>query len=115
MSEIGSALRKELGADRVFDDEETLAAHRVDYWILAHLRRRQGRLGPPPACVVKPRNTAEVLRRYRKVLVPELNCGQLRMLLRSEFLVDAVGLNKVQGKPFLVSEVEQKIEELVRS
>jgi len=60
MSEIGSALRKELGADRVFDDDETLAAHRVDYWILAHLRRKQGRLGPPPACVVKPRSTAEV-------------------------------------------------------
>jgi len=60
MSEIGSTLKRELGADRVFDDDETLAAHRVDYWILAHLRRRQGRLGPPPARVVKPRSTAEV-------------------------------------------------------
>jgi alkyldihydroxyacetonephosphate synthase len=60
MSEIGSALAKELGADRVAEDAETLAAHRVDFWILAHLRRKQGRLGPPPACVVKPRSTAEV-------------------------------------------------------
>jgi len=60
MSDIGYALKKELGADRVFDDDDTLAAHRVDYWILAHLRRKQGRLGPPPACVVKPRSTAEV-------------------------------------------------------
>mgnify|MGYP001427339008 CR=1 FL=1 len=60
MSEIGSVLAKELGADRVAEDAETLATHRVDYWILAHLRRRQGRLGPPPACVVKPRSTAEV-------------------------------------------------------
>ena len=60
MSEIGSVLARELGADRVAEDAETLAAHRVDYWILAHLRRRQGRLGPPPACVVKPRSTAEV-------------------------------------------------------
>jgi 2-oxoglutarate ferredoxin oxidoreductase subunit alpha len=60
-----------------------------------------------------PRNTGEVLRRYKKVLVPELNCGQLRMLLRSEFLVDAVGLNKIQGRPFLVSEIEEKIQQLV--
>jgi 2-oxoglutarate ferredoxin oxidoreductase subunit alpha len=62
-----------------------------------------------------PRNTAEVLRRYQKVLVPELNRGQLRMLLRAEFLVDAVGLNKIQGRPFLVSEIEEKIAEMVRS
>jgi 2-oxoglutarate ferredoxin oxidoreductase subunit alpha len=61
-----------------------------------------------------PRNTGEVLKRFKKVLVPELNCGQLRMLLRSEFLVDAVGLNKIQGKPFLVSEIESKIEEMLR-
>jgi 2-oxoglutarate/2-oxoacid ferredoxin oxidoreductase subunit alpha len=62
-----------------------------------------------------PRNTGEVLKRYRKVLIPELNGGQLRMLIRSTYLVDAVGLNKVQGKPFLVSEIEEKIEELLRS
>jgi 2-oxoglutarate ferredoxin oxidoreductase subunit alpha len=61
-----------------------------------------------------PRNTADVLRRYRKVLVPELNAGQLRLLLRAEFLVDAVGLNKVQGRPFLVGEIEEKIEEVIR-
>ncbi len=61
-----------------------------------------------------PRNTGAVLKRFRKVLVPELNRGQLRLLLRAEFLVDAVGLNKIQGKPFLVSEIEEKIEELLR-
>lgn len=60
-----------------------------------------------------PKNTADVLKRYKKVLVPELNSGQLRFLLRSQFLVDAVGLNKVQGKPFLVSEIEQKIEQML--
>jgi 2-oxoglutarate ferredoxin oxidoreductase subunit alpha len=60
-----------------------------------------------------PRNLGEVLGRYKKVLVPELNAGQLRMLLRSEFLVDAVGLNKIQGRPFLVSEIEEKIQQLV--
>src|SRR5437764_5398176 len=60
-----------------------------------------------------PRNTAAVLRRYRKVLVPELNSGQLLWLLRAKFLVDAVGLNKVQGRPFLVSEIEAKIAEVL--
>jgi 2-oxoglutarate ferredoxin oxidoreductase subunit alpha len=60
-----------------------------------------------------PRNTAEVLKRYKKVLVPELNGGQLRFLLRATYLVDAVGLNKVQGRPFLVSEVEEAIERLL--
>jgi len=56
-----------------------------------------------------PRNLGEVLRRYRRVLVPELNLGQLRLLLRAEYLVDAVGLNKVRGQPFRTSEIEQAI------
>ena len=60
-----------------------------------------------------PRNTGEVIKRYKKVLVPELNCGQLRLLLRSMFLVDAVGLNKVQGRPFLVSEIEETIAQML--
>jgi 2-oxoglutarate ferredoxin oxidoreductase subunit alpha len=61
-----------------------------------------------------PRNTGEVLRRYKKILVPELNAGQLRLLLRGTYLVDAVGLNKIQGRPFLVSEIEDKIVEMLR-
>src|SRR5204863_155143 len=61
-----------------------------------------------------PKNTGAVLKRFKKVLVPELNSGQLRMLLRAYFLVDAVGLNKVQGKPFLISEIEAKIEEMLK-
>src|SRR5207247_621997 len=60
MSEIGDALARELGRDRVADDAAALAAHRTDYWILAHLRARQGRLTGGPACVVTPRSTAEV-------------------------------------------------------
>src|SRR6185503_10984277 len=59
MTEIGNILARELGADRVHEDPATLAAHRTDYWILAHLRARQGRLGDGPACVVHPRSTAE--------------------------------------------------------
>jgi 2-oxoglutarate ferredoxin oxidoreductase subunit alpha len=57
-----------------------------------------------------PRNTGDVLRRYRKILAAELNGGQLRMLLRAAFLVDAGGLNKVQGRPFQVGEVEEAVE-----
>ena len=59
-----------------------------------------------------PKNLGEVLSSYKKVLMPELNCGQLRMLIRSEFLIDAIGLNKVQGKPFSVGELVEKISEL---
>lgn len=62
-----------------------------------------------------PRNTGDVLRRYRKVLVPELNGGQLSLLLRAKYLVDCVSLSKVQGRPFLVSEIEQKVEELLQA
>jgi 2-oxoglutarate ferredoxin oxidoreductase subunit alpha len=61
-----------------------------------------------------PRNLGEVLNRYRKILIPEWNMGQLLMLIRAKFLKDAVGYNKVQGKPFTVSEVVQKIEETLR-
>ncbi len=52
-----------------------------------------------------PRNLGDVLKRYKKVLVPELNKGQLRMIIRSKYLVDAQGLNKIQGRPFFVQEV----------
>jgi 2-oxoglutarate ferredoxin oxidoreductase subunit alpha len=61
-----------------------------------------------------PRNTEQVLKRYKRVLVPELNGGQLCSLLRARFLIDAVSLSKVQGRPFLVSELESKIEELTK-
>jgi 2-oxoglutarate ferredoxin oxidoreductase subunit alpha len=60
-----------------------------------------------------PRNLGEVLRRFEKVLVPELNLGQLRFMIRGHFLVDAAGLNKVQGKPFKISEIVAKIEEML--
>ena len=60
-----------------------------------------------------PKNTAAVLKRFRNILVPELNAGQLLWLLRAKYLAPAVGLNKVQGRPFLVSEIEAAIEEMV--
>lgn len=62
-----------------------------------------------------PKNLGEVLKSYKKVLIPELNLGQLRTLIRSEFLVDAIALNKLKGKPFTVAEVMEKIKETAKS
>jgi len=61
-----------------------------------------------------PRNLGDVLKRYKKVVVPEMNMGQLSMVLRAKYLVDAIGFNKIQGQPFKVAEVEAKIEELLK-
>jgi 2-oxoglutarate ferredoxin oxidoreductase subunit alpha len=60
-----------------------------------------------------PRNLGDVLKRYKKVLVPEMNMGQLSMILRAKFLVDAESYGKIQGKPFKQSEIEAKIDELL--
>jgi len=70
----------------------------------AHLRY----LNPLPA------NLGEIIGRYRHVLVPELNMGQLRLLLRARYLVDAEGLNKVTGRPFTVAEIVERVEQLAR-
>jgi len=70
----------------------------------AHLRH----LNPFPA------NTGDVLRRYRKVLVPEMNLGQLAMLVRARYLVDAVGYNRVRGVPFASAELADAIHKLAQ-
>lgn len=62
-----------------------------------------------------PKNLGEVMSKFNKVLVPELNLGQLRKILRAEYLVDAIGLNKVQGRPFKASEIEKKVIELLEN
>jgi len=62
-----------------------------------------------------PKNLGEVLRSYDKVLIPELNRGQLWRLLRAEFLVDGIRLSKVQGQPFKSAEIRRKILELIES
>jgi 2-oxoglutarate ferredoxin oxidoreductase subunit alpha len=58
-----------------------------------------------------PKNLGDILGRFEKILVPELNLGQLSMLLRSKFLVPAISFTKVKGKPFKISEIIDKIEE----
>jgi 2-oxoglutarate ferredoxin oxidoreductase subunit alpha len=60
-----------------------------------------------------PANTGSILGKYKQVLVPELNLGQLRMLLRAKYLIDIEGLNKVQGQPFKTMEIENKIYEML--
>jgi 2-oxoglutarate ferredoxin oxidoreductase subunit alpha len=60
-----------------------------------------------------PANTGDVLRAYRRVLVPEVNLGQLLMLIRARFLVDAIGYNRVRGKPFRIAELEAESERIL--
>ncbi|MBW8059913.1 MAG: 2-oxoacid:acceptor oxidoreductase subunit alpha [Solirubrobacterales bacterium] len=60
-----------------------------------------------------PTNTGDVVRAFPKVLVPELNTGQLLSIVRANFLVDAVGHNKVEGLPILAEELEQAILEVL--
>ncbi|MEL0106896.1 MAG: 2-oxoacid:acceptor oxidoreductase subunit alpha [Rhodospirillales bacterium] len=56
-----------------------------------------------------PRNLKNLLSGFERILVPEMNTGQLLTVLRSEFLIDAEGLNKVTGQPFLVSEIDAAV------
>ncbi len=62
-----------------------------------------------------PANVGTLLRSFKTVVVPELNTGQLRMLLRAEHLVDCIGINKIQGKPFSVTELVEQIGEIAVS
>ena len=62
-----------------------------------------------------PANTGEVLRRYDKVLIPEMNMGQLRKLIRAEFLVDAQGYNRVRGLPFKAEELAGVFQDVIES
>jgi len=59
-----------------------------------------------------PSNLEEILKNYDKVLIPELNLGQLKALIQSKYLIECVGLNKVQGRPFAIVEIEERIAEL---
>ena len=59
-----------------------------------------------------PANLEKLLGQYDQVLIPELNTGQLRLLIKDKFLINAIGLNKIKGKPFHVSEIVDKIKEV---
>jgi 2-oxoglutarate ferredoxin oxidoreductase subunit alpha len=84
---------------------QSVKAQREKSRKIGHLHLRY--LNPLPA------NLGDILKRYKKVLVPELNMGQLLWVLRAKYLVNAIGLNKIQGRPFKQSELDQKIEEVL--
>ncbi|MFD0853112.1 2-oxoglutarate ferredoxin oxidoreductase subunit alpha, partial [Actinomadura adrarensis] len=71
----------------------------------AHLRH----LNPFPA------NLEQVLKSYDKVVVPEINLGQLALLLRGRFLVDVISYNQVRGLPFKAEELESVIRDVIDS
>ena len=56
-----------------------------------------------------PSNTGELLRKYDNILVPEMNTGQFKTVLRDQFLVDATPLTKTSGQPFQIAELEEAI------
>ncbi|HIN09572.1 MAG TPA: 2-oxoacid:acceptor oxidoreductase subunit alpha [Phycisphaerales bacterium] len=60
-----------------------------------------------------PKNLGEVLASYKRVIIPEVNTGQLRLLLRGQFLVDAVGINNLSGRAFYVNELAEEIETIL--
>jgi 2-oxoglutarate ferredoxin oxidoreductase subunit alpha len=58
-----------------------------------------------------PRNTGDLLKRFKRVIVPEMNNGMLVKIIRGEYLVDAKGINKISGQPFKVAEIISAIRE----
>jgi 2-oxoglutarate ferredoxin oxidoreductase subunit alpha len=60
-----------------------------------------------------PENTEAVLRSYGKVLIPEVNLGQLLMLIRARYLIDAIGYDRVRGKPFRIAEIFEEAERIL--
>jgi 2-oxoglutarate ferredoxin oxidoreductase subunit alpha len=87
-----------MGALRAGVERARAEGHTVGHVHLRHLNPMPNDLG-------------DILKRYRKVIVPELNLGQLWMLLRARYLVDAVSINKIQGKPFKEHEIARAIAE----
>ena len=62
-----------------------------------------------------PSDLGELIKGFEKVLIPELNTGQLALLIRAKFLVDAVSMTKIQGRPFKVSEIRERILEIINA
>ena len=61
-----------------------------------------------------PKNLGELLRKYKKILIPEMNLGQLRMILQAKYLIETIGFSKVKGVPFTSEEIELKIKEILK-
>jgi 2-oxoglutarate ferredoxin oxidoreductase subunit alpha len=82
---------------------------------IAHLKKRDYKLAHAHFKYINPmpKNTAEVLKRYKKILVPEVNLGQLSSLLRDRYFVDAIKFNKIQGLPLFAGDIEEQIEKIL--
>ncbi|MCE1166400.1 MAG: 2-oxoacid:acceptor oxidoreductase subunit alpha, partial [Bacteroidetes bacterium] len=61
-----------------------------------------------------PKNTGDILKKYKKVLIPEVNLGQLASLIKMNYLIDPIQYNKVKGTPYKSMEIEEKIEEILK-
>ncbi len=88
------------GAIKSAVDEKNKEGAKVAYVHLKHLN-------PLPS------NLGDIINKYEKILVPEMNLGQLRTILHAKFFKPMLGLNKVQGQPFRTSEVKSKIDEIL--
>jgi len=88
------------GAIRAAVHHHQLKGHSVSHLHLRYINPMQ-------------KNVGEILSQFKTILVPELNLGQLIIILRSHYLVPAIGLNKIQGLPFNAEEIETKINELL--
>ena len=62
-----------------------------------------------------PKNTRRVLKKFKKILIPEMNLGQLNKLIAMEYLIDTIPFSKVKGQPFKASEIESRIEEILKT
>jgi len=89
------------GAIRTAVQRHRLNGHSVSHLHLRYINPMQ-------------KNVSEILSRFKTILVPELNLGQLIKILRSNYLVPAIGFNKIMGLPFQAEEIETKIDELLQ-
>jgi 2-oxoglutarate ferredoxin oxidoreductase subunit alpha len=62
-----------------------------------------------------PKNLGELLHGYDRILIPEMNSGQLIQLIRAKYMVPAIGYSKVQGLPFTTQEIKEKIIEILKA
>ena len=97
------ARRRRLGLDLRADPAGGAACARP--------RRRREPHPHPSSVAAAAAISRALLRSYERVLVPEMNTGQLKTILRDQYLVDAKPLNKVSGQPFMIAEIEAAIDQ----
>jgi len=63
--------------------------------------------------LVRIKNLSEILLKFNKILIPEINLGQLSTIIRSKYLIETIDFNRVSGKPFTTTDIYEKIEEII--